>query len=214
MALRQWCYGVIMPLAQRMIYFLLLLIWLLALIGPALAAIPVRRSVKLWQHWSLIGICIIFGILPLLLTFGGLQLGELFGCESVSMGIISFTCAQKPWLGNILSFMTFTHWFAIFTIPSAFVGTVGLVITLVQGLKKSEDEISGSTRNRFTRSRRHKIIAGVCGAIAQRFRISVMAVRIATVALSIIISPIGPIITLFYVWIWLAFPLSPSRENA
>ncbi|NEO73932.1 PspC domain-containing protein [Moorena sp. SIO3H5] len=192
-----------------MIYLPLLLF--LFLIGPVLAAIPVRRSVKLWQHWSLIGICIIFGILPLLLTFGGLQLAELLGCESV---MITFTCPQKPWLGNIFSFMTFSHWFAILTIPSGFVGTVGLVITLVQRLKKSDDEISGSTRNRFTRSRRHKIIAGVCGAIAQRFRISVLAVRIVTVAVSIVISPIGPIITLFYVWIWLAFPLSPSRENA
>ena len=193
-----------------MIYLPLLLF--LFFIGPVLAAIPVRRSVKLWQHWSLIGICIIFGILPLLLAFGGLQLAELLGCESV---MITFTCPQKPWLGNILSFMAFAHGLAIFTIPSALVGSVGLVITLVQRrLKKSEDEISGSTRNRFTRSRRHKIIAGVCGAIAQRFRISVMAVRIATVALSIIISPIAPIITLFYVWIWLAFPLSPSRENA
>ncbi|NEO40338.1 MAG: PspC domain-containing protein [Moorea sp. SIOASIH] len=181
------------------------------LTGPALAAIPVRRSVTLSQHTNLIVICILYGIIPLLLTFGGVQLGLFFGCESV---MITFTCPQKPWLGNILSFMTFSHWFAILTIPSGFVGTVGLVITLIQRLKKSEDEISGSTRNRFTRSKRQKIIAGVCGAIAQRFRISVLAVRIVTVAVSIVISPIAPIITLFYVWIWLAFPLSPSMENA
>ena len=196
-----------------MIYLPLLL--LLLFIGPAIAAIPVRRSVTFSQHTDLIAGCILYGILPLALTFAGFPLGLLFGCEPGGAGIITFTCPQQPWLGNILTFMAFAHGLAIFTIPSALVGTVGLVITLVQRrLKKSEDEISGSTRNRFTRSRRHKIIAGVCGAIAQRFRISVMAVRIATVALSIIISPIGPIITLFYVWIWLAFPLSPSRENA
>ncbi|NEO03896.1 MAG: PspC domain-containing protein [Moorea sp. SIO3I7] len=191
-----------------MIYLPLLL--LLFFIGPALAAIPVRRSVTLSQHTDLIAGCILYGILPLLLTFGGVQLALFFGCESVGMGTMSFTCPQQPWLGNIISFMTFAYGFAIFTIPSAFVGTVGLVITLVKRFKKSEDQISGSTRNRFTRSRRHKVIAGVCGAIAQRFRISVLAVRIVTVALSIAM-PI--IFLLLYFWIWLAFPLSSSTDN-
>ncbi|MDJ0733849.1 MAG: hypothetical protein QNJ47_07140 [Nostocaceae cyanobacterium] len=109
-----------------MIYYPLIL--LLLLLGPALAAIPVYFSITLWQHWSLIGICILFGISPLLLAFTGLQLAKFFGCESAT---ITFTCPQQPWLGNVLSFMVFAHWLAFLTIPSAAVGTVGLLITLV-----------------------------------------------------------------------------------
>lgn len=188
-----------------MIYYTLIL--LLLFVGPALATIPVRRSVTLWQHWSLIAICILFGTSPLLLAFGGLRLAEFFGC---SAAMITFTCPQQPRLGDIISWMTFAHWLAIFTIPSAVVGTIGLLITLVERFRRSEDGTEGRTRSRFNRSRHHKVIAGVCGAISQRFGIPLLGVRIVTVALSIVI-PL--IVLLLYFWIWLAFPLSPPTEN-
>ncbi|MDJ0734343.1 MAG: PspC domain-containing protein [Nostocaceae cyanobacterium] len=181
---------------------MILFFLLLGVVGPALAAIPVRRSVTLWQHWSLVTICILFGISPLLLTFGGLHLAELFGCQSL---VFQFTCPQQPRLGTIISLMVVAHWFAMFTIPSALVGTVALLITLIQRFKKSEHEISPRTRSRFNRSRHHKVIAGVCAAIAQRLGISLLGVRIATVALSIVITYL---VVPLYLFLWLAFLLS------
>ncbi len=184
------------------------LIVLLWFFGPALAAIPVRFSIRPWQHWALIGICIVFGTSPFMFVFGGLYLADLFGCQA-KMTI--FTCSQQPWLGNVISFMVFAHWFAILTIPSAAVGLLVLVIKLIQSFsKKSEGEIEIRAKNRFRRSRGNKVIAGVCGAIAQRLGIPVLVVRVITVAISVVFPMIGIFV---YFWIWLAFPLSPLAKD-
>lgn len=180
---------------------------LLISIGPILAAIPVRRSIKVWQHWGLIGICILYGISPLLIASGGLYLADLLDCKA---DVIVFTCPQQPWLGDVITYMTFSHWLFFLTLPSASIGTLLLIIRLVQRFKRSDDEISEQPRNGFKRDRNHKIIAGVCGAIAQKLGISVLLVRIITVASTVII----PVVVLpMYLWTWLAFPLSSSVEN-
>jgi len=185
-------------------FFLFLLTLLILSIGPVLAAIPVRRSIKVWQHWSLIGICILYGIIPILITYGGLYLANLLGCKA---DVIIYTCPQQPWLGDVISYMAFSYWLFFLTFPSAFISTLLLIIRLVQRLKSSNNGISEQPINGFKRDRNHKIIAGVCGAIAQKLGISVLLVRIITVASTVMI----PMLILpIYLWTWLAFPLSSS----
>ncbi len=49
----------------------------LLLIGPALASIAFLRSLSTRVHLLLFGICIFYGIFPLLLSWGGISLREL-----------------------------------------------------------------------------------------------------------------------------------------
>jgi len=172
------------------------LILTLLLIGPALASIAFLRSLSTRGHLLLLSICIFYGIFPLLLTWGGLNLAERFG---------------PSWHRDIVTGMFFAHWLAIFTIPSAILGALGLLLSLILKNKRSRTNanISGRPTAIFRRSRRHKVIAGLCAAISQRWELPIQAVRIVTVVLAIIVP--GLVLSLYF-WCWLAFPLESPIE--
>ena len=177
-----------------MIYSPLLLI--LLLIGPAIASIAFLRSPSVRGHLLLLSICIFYGIFPLLLSWGGINLTERFG---------------PSWHRDIVTGMFFAHWLAIFTIPSAILGAVGLLLSLILKNNRSRPNatISGRPSAIFRRSRHHKVIAGLCAAISQRWALPIQAVRIVTVVLAIVVP--GVVLSL-YVWGWLAFPLESPIE--
>ena len=185
-----------------MIYYPLILI--LLLVGPAIASIALMRSLSMRWHLFLFGICIFYGILPLLVAWSGIGLAERFGCQAEA---IIFHCPASSWHGDLVTRMAFMHWLAIISIPSAVLGVIGLILSLILTVKKSRTtvNISGRQTAIFYRSRRHKVIAGVCAAIAQQWNLPLQGVRIATVVLAIVFSPF----VLLYVWSWLAFPLEP-----
>ena len=189
-----------------MIYSPLLL--MLLLIGPAIASIAFLRSLSTRGHLLLFSLCIFYGIFPLLLSWGGINLAKRFGCESEAM---VFYCPAPSWHGDMITGMVFAHWLAILIIPSAILGVVGLLLSLILKNKRSQTNanISGRPTAIFYRSRRHKIIAGLCAAISQRWELPIQAVRIVTVILAIIIP--GLILSLYF-WGWLAFPLESSIE--
>jgi len=128
------------------------------------------------------------------------------------MGIIIYKCPGTPWLGDVITLMTFAHWGALLTIPSGVLGLIGLFTSLVLKANRLRTGVNTSGRPTvtFSRSRRRKVIAGVCAAIAQRWGLSLLGVRIAMVVLTIAITGIG---LLLYLWLWLAFPLEPSVES-
>jgi phage shock protein C len=178
----------------------------LLLIGPAIAGIAATRSLSIRGHLKLLGLCFCYGALPLLITWGGLSLSDHFGCEAEA---VIFHCPPPSWHENLLSGMFFAHWLGILTIPSAVLGAIGILFSLI--LKTKRAQISGNKLERpaavFYRSR-HKVVAGVCSAIAERSKLPIQGVRVVTVALAIIIPGL---IWLLYLWFWLAFPLEPSK---
>lgn len=180
--------------------------------GLALSAIAIRRSLSIRWQLVLLGVCVFYSISPILLTLGGVALAERSGCEAGGMGIITYKCPGTPWIGDVITFMTFAHWGAIFTIPSGVLGAIGLLTSLILKANTLRTGINTSERPTatFYRSRRRKVIAGVCAAIAQRWGLSLLGVRIAIVVLTIAITGIG---LLLYLWLWLAFPLEPSAES-
>jgi phage shock protein PspC (stress-responsive transcriptional regulator) len=184
-----------------MIYLPLILT--LLFIGPAIAAIAIRRSLSMRRHLLLFSICIFYGIFPLLLAWTGLHLAERFGCDA---DIIIFHCPAPSRLGELITGMVFAHWIALITIPSAILGSIGLLISLILKFNSSSTKvtISGRPTAAFYRSRRQKVIAGVCSTIARQSRLPIQGVRIVTVVLAIIIPGI---VLLLYLWFWLAFPL-------
>lgn len=184
------------------------LILTLLLIGPALASIAFLRSLSIRGHLLLFSICIFYGIFPLLLTWAGLNLAERFGCESEAL---RFLCPPPSWHGDIITGMVFAHWIAILTIPSAILGSLGLLLSLILKNKRSRTNanISGRSSAIFRRSRRHNVIAGLCAAISQRWGLPIQVVRIVTVILAVIIP--GLVLSL-YLWGWLAFPLESPIE--
>jgi phage shock protein C len=95
---------------------------------------------------------------------------------------------------------------------SAILGSIGLISSLIVKLNPSRTKVntSGKTTIPFYRSRRHKVISGVCAAIAQRWKLPVQGVRIVTVALAVVIPGL---VWLLYVWLWLALPLEPPIES-
>ncbi len=190
-----------------MIYYPLILI--LLFVGPALSSIAIWRSLSIRWHFVLLGIIIFYGILPLLLTWGGMGLAERFGCQSEA---IIFRCPNPSWLGELVTGMFFAHWLAIFTIPSAILGSIGLISSLIVKLNPSRTKVntSGKTTIPFYRSRRHKVISGVCAATAQHWKLPVQGVRIVTVALAVVIPGL---VWLLYLWLWLALPLEPPIES-
>lgn len=169
----------------------------------------ILRSLSLRWHLILLSICLFYGISPLILVWGGMGLAERFNCLAEA---IVFTCANPPWLGDIITGMVFAHWLAIVTIPSAILGCIGLLISLILKFNPSliNLNISGTPIANFHRSRRHKVIAGVCAAIARHWNLSILGVRITTVTLAIVIPGI---FLLFYLWFWLAFPLEPLTHS-
>lgn len=62
----------------------------------------------------------------------------------------------------------------------------------------------------FYRSRRDKVLSGLCGAIAQKWNLPNLGVRIVTVVLAVVLS--APTLVI-YQWCWLAFPLEPPVES-
>lgn len=190
-----------------MIYFPLLLT--LLFIGPALASIAIKRNLAVRWQLVLLSIIVFYGISPLLLTWGGMGLAKHFACQAE---ITSFHCADPSWLGELITGMVFAHWFAIITIPSAILGSIGILISLTIKVKSSRTKVntSGIPTAAFYRSRHHKVIAGVCAAIAQRWKLPVQVVRIATVTLTVLGSGL---VLLLYLWLWLAFPLEPTIRS-
>lgn len=182
------------------------LVGLLLFIGPALGAIAVRRSLSVPWHLLLLGICIFYGAVPLLMGWGGLALAERFSCD---VEVTIYKCVGNPQLGDLITAMTFAPWGLMITIPSSLLGAIGLLISLVLKVVRpgARAQTSTSPTAVFCRSPRHKVIAGVCTAIAQRWNLPLLGVRIATVALAVIM----PILALpLYFWLWLAFPLAPQ----
>ncbi len=190
-----------------MIYLPFILI--LLFVGPALSSIAIRRSLSIRWHLVLFGICILYGISPFLLAWGGMGLAKRFGCQTEAM---MFQCPNPSWHGEIVTGMVFAHWLAIFTIPSAVFGAIGLIISLRIKVKRSPTtvNISGKPNAAFYRSRRHKVIAGVCAAISRRWRLPIQGVRIVTVILAVVGSGF---VLLLYLWFWLAFPLEAQIES-
>jgi phage shock protein PspC (stress-responsive transcriptional regulator) len=181
------------------------LISILLLVGPALAAISMTRSLTTRGHLVLLGICILYGIFPLLVTWGGMGLAERFGCTGEA---VRFRCPSSPWLGDVISGMFMAHWLAIFAIPSAILGAIGLLISLILKVKRSDANTPVMPRAVFHRSC-HKVFAGLCYALSQLWNLPVLGVRIVTVILAIVI----PGFIFLYFWCWLAFPIEPRSQQ-
>ena len=60
---------------------------------------------------------------------------------------------------------------------------------------------------KFYRSREHKLVAGVCGGLAEKFGVSPLWVRLAFVAL---IAVGGFPIVIVYSVLWIVLPLGPD----
>ncbi|PZO56969.1 MAG: stress-responsive transcriptional regulator [Phormidesmis priestleyi] len=185
-----------------------LLIGLLLSVGPAVAGIAFFRRLSTAWHLFLLSLCIFYGISPFLVTWSALGLAKRFGCSAEA---IRFSCPSPVWLGDVVSGLAMSYWLAIFVIPSAILGVVGLLISGILQHRRSRNagNISGQSPAAFYRSRRHKIIAGVCSAIAQRWHQPLQVIRIITVVLAIVI----PGFIFLYVWCWLAFPIEPRSQQ-
>ena len=186
-----------------MIYmpFLLMLLF----VGPAIASIAFFRALSRSWHWALLGLCVFYAASPFLLTWGGLRLAEDLGCTSEA---IRFRCPPPFWHGDLISGLFMAHWLAIFVIPSAVLGAIGLLVSLIQTIKRSQSNTPVMPRTTFHRSR-HKVFAGVCYALSQLWNLPVLVIRIVTVVLSIII----PGFIFLYFWCWLAFPIEPRPQQ-
>jgi phage shock protein C len=180
------------------------LIYVFLLVGPAIATIAFFRQLSTRWYWFLLGLCVCYGISPLLVTWGAFGLAKQFGCSAEAVG---FHCPAPTWLGDVISGMVMSHWLAIFTIPSAVLGAIGLLFSwiLQQQRSRTTGSPSGEHPAAFYRSRRHKVIAGVCSALAQRWHQSLSLVRIVAVVLTIV----TPGFIFMYLWCWLAFPIEP-----
>lgn len=184
------------------------LIYIFLLIGPAIAAIAFSRRLSTSWHLFLLSLCVIYGISPLLMTWGALGLANRFGCSAEA---IRFRCPSPVWLGDVISGLAMSHWLAIFAIPSAILGAIGLSLSGILQHQRSRNTggTSGQSPAVFYRSRRQKIIAGVCSALAQRWHQPIQVIRIVTVVLAIVI----PGFIFLYFWCWLAFPIEPSSQQ-
>jgi phage shock protein PspC (stress-responsive transcriptional regulator) len=189
--------------------FIFSLIGAMLFFGPALAAIAIRRSLSIPWQLFLLGICILYGALPLLVALGGVALADRYGCVT---NMSAFKCPGNPSLGETITLMTFAHWLAIITIPAGILGIIGMLISLAIKINKSRkgEQTTERTTAIFYRSRRHKAIAGICGAIAQQTNLPLLGVRIATVFLAIVATGFG---VPLYLWLWLAFPLEPEANS-
>ena len=176
------------------------LIYVFLLVGPAIAGVAFFRRLSTRWHLFLLSVCVFYGISPLLVTWGAFSLAKRFGCSAEA---VRFRCPSPVWLGDSISGLAMSHWLAIFAIPSAVVGAIGLLFSWV--LQHHKSRTTGEPPAAFYRSRRHKVIAGVCSAIAQRWHQSLPLVRIVAVVLTIV----TPGFIFMYLWCWLAFPIEP-----
>jgi phage shock protein C len=184
------------------------LIYVFLLIGPAIAAIAFFRRLSTGWHWFLLGLCVFYGISPLLVTWSAFGLAKRFGC---AVEVNRFRCPSHIWLGDVISGLAMSHWLAIFAIPSAVVGAIGLLISWILQYQRSRTTgaISEQSPAAFYRSRRHKVIAGICSALAQRWHQSLAVMRIVAVVLAIV----TPGSIFLYLWCWLAFPIEPQSQQ-
>lgn len=181
---------------------------ILLFLGPMLSAIAIRRSLSVQQQSALLGVCLLYGAFPLITAWIGLGLGDHFECPVSS---ITYRCFEAPQLSALISGLVLSHWLAIVTIPSAILGIIGLLISLRLSSTSRPTGTNARTPTAiFYRSRRDKVVAGLCAAIAQRWRLPVLAVRAVTVALLIVTSILASGV---YVWCWIAFPLEPPVES-
>jgi phage shock protein C len=180
------------------------LIYVFLLVGPAIAAIAFFRRLSTRWHLFLLSVCVFYGISPLLVTWGAFGLAKQFGCSAEA---VRFRCPDPVWLGDAISGLVMSHWLAIFAIPSAVVGAIGLLLSWILNHQRSRTSagISEQPPATFYRSRRHKVIAGVCSALAQRWHQSLPLMRIVAVVLAIV----TPGFIFLYLWCWLAFPIEP-----
>jgi phage shock protein C len=186
-----------------MIYMSLIYVFLL--VGPAIATVAFYRRLSTRWHLFLLSLCIFYGISPLLVIWSAFSLAKRFGCLAEAVG---FRCPDPAWLGDVISGMAMSHWLAIFTIPSSVLGAIGLLFSWIvqQQRSRTTGSTSGETPAAFYRSRRHKVIAGVCSALAQRWHQSLLVMRIVAVVLVIV----TPGFIFMYLWCWLAFPIEPQ----
>ena len=105
------------------------LIFLFLLVGPAIAAIAFSRRLSTRWHLLLLSLCVVYGISPFLMTWGALGLAERFDCSAEA---IRFRCPSPVWLGDVISGLAMSHWPAIFAIPSAILGAIGLLVSKLQ----------------------------------------------------------------------------------
>jgi len=70
--------------------------------------------------------------------------------------------------------------------------------------------MNGAPARRLTRSKRHKIIAGVCGGIAEYFDLDPTLVRV----LWLLVVLCGGAGILAYLILWIALPVAPARMAA
>lgn len=189
--------------------FVLSLIWVLLFFGPALAAIAIRRSLSIPWQLVLLVICILYGALPILIALGGTAMAERYGCIP---DMSAYKCPGNPSLSETITLMTFAHWLAFITIPSGILGIIGIAISLVIKIVKLQkgEQTTEAPFAIFYRSRRHKVIAGICAAIAQKTNLPLLAVRIATVILAVVTPGFGAPL---YLWLWLAFPLDSEVRS-
>ena len=103
----------------------------IALLVLAIAAtvtkLSLRRSLSTQQRLWLIMFCMVYGALPLLLTWAGFSLSQAFGCQ---VSTITYQCFA-PWLGTLITHMVFAHWFAILTLPLSFFNIVVIVLVFI-----------------------------------------------------------------------------------
>lgn len=185
--------------------FYLPLIYILLLVGPAIAGIAFFRRLSMGWHWFLLGLCVTYGLTPFLMTWSAYGLAKNFGCSAES---IRFRCPSPGWLGDAISGLAMSHWLAIFVIPSAVLGAIGLLFSWIQTNKRSNTDSRVTPRTVFHRSR-HRVFAGLCGALAQRWHLSVLGIRITSAVLAVVI----PGFIFLYVWCWLAFPIEPRLQQ-
>lgn len=186
------------------LFMLLAIVFLF--IGHALSAIATRYSLPVRQQLILLGICVFYGLSPVLVALVGTVLAERFGCETNPT--ILYRCPDNPELGNFITATTQVIWASLVTIPSGIAGLIGFIVSLT--LKVRRSQAGEPSTPAFYRSRRHRIIAGVCGAIAQRLGFPSLGIRIIAVAIVIIGTTfVMPI----YLWMWVAFPPEPIENN-
>jgi len=79
-------------------------------------------------------------------------------------------------------------------------------------MSRSQDLYHSPNPKRFYRSRNDKVIAGVCGGLAERFGWEPVLVRILLVLATIfMMGPIGPIV---YIVIWMITPRAPFGHSS
>lgn len=172
----------------------------LLFVGPGLVAVALRRSFPSWLNQLLIGVCLLYAGLPLLLAMVGASLGQQWNCES--MGIL-YTCPGER--GQIVTGLYAAGMLAFITLPSGLLGVIGLLILMVGRRGRSTGTPATPL---FCRQRRGKVFGGICAALASRLGWSVMLVRAGAVALTVLVG----IVPLVYLWMWIAFPLDHTIE--